>query len=63
MSIFAYVVLVLGVPMYIGALTGLATAPLAWLFPDSKKQTVLYILKMVQGVVAIGTALLLFRLC
>ena len=63
MSILAYVLLVVGVPMYVGALAGLATAPIAWSFTDSKKRAVLDVLKIVQGVVAIGAALLLFRLC
>ena len=63
MSILAYLFLVVGVPMYVGALAGLLTAPLAWPFPDSKKRAVLNVLKIVQGVVAIGAALLIFRLC
>jgi hypothetical protein len=63
MSILAYVLLVVGVPMYVGALAGLATAPLAWSFSDAKKRTVLDALKILQGIVAIGAALLLFRVC
>ena len=63
MSFFAYALLVIGVPMYLGAFAGFATAPLAWVFPDSKKRAALEILKILQGVVAIGAALLLFRMC
>jgi hypothetical protein len=63
MSFIAYALLIIGVPMYLGALAGMATAPLAWLFPDSRKRMVLDVLKILQGIIAIGVALLLFRLC
>ena len=63
MSFLAYTLLVIGIPMYVGALVGMATAPLAWSFPDSRRRTVLDALKMLQGIVAVGAALLMFRLC
>src|SRR6266545_4124904 len=60
-AFFAYAMLVLGVPVYVGAATGFVMAPLAWPFPDSKKRAVLDVLKVAQGIFSIGAALLIFR--
>jgi hypothetical protein len=63
MSFIAYALLIIGVPMYVGAFAAMATAPLAWPFPDSWRRMVLEVLKTIQGIIAIGAALLLFRFC
>jgi hypothetical protein len=63
MKVFlAYALLLVGIPMYLGALAGMLTAPLAWPFSDARRGFVMDLLLGLQGIVSVGVALLIFKI-
>jgi hypothetical protein len=61
-QILAYAILIIGLPNWIGLLTGLLVAPVAWAFPHPLRLRVAPLLGVFNGLGTIISALLLFWL-
>ena len=61
-TLLAYSILVIGIPNYVGVISGVIFMPLAWPFPDSQRARVIQFLNFPKGVIAITAALVLFHL-
>jgi len=61
-NFFAYAILVIGIPNYIGVILGVLFMPLAWPFSHPLRMHVIQILNFPKGLISIGLTLLLFKL-